>query len=135
MKRSTASCSAAADGPVPRQYDDAPALVEGIGHDPRDRVDLRRIGRNRTHIHPDVAVIGHPDAPVGQALRYVDVHRSGIAVEGEVHRLFEDVAGAVNVFDQEGLFVAAANIACESGVRSRPDVSWTAPRPCHSSRM
>src|SRR6267154_1987849 len=51
----------------------------------------RRIGQDRLHRKTQVAIVGHLDAVVREVFGDVDVHRAGPTLEGQVHRLFQDV--------------------------------------------
>ena len=85
---------AAADRAEADQRHDLLVLGEGIGEIVGDLGDPRRIGQHRRDIEPQVAVIVHLDAVVGEVLGDVDVHRAGPPLEGEVDRLLQDVASS-----------------------------------------
>ena len=69
-----------------------------------------------------------------EVFRDVDVDRAGPAVKGEVDRLLHHVAGLRRIRRAGTIsWCVAANIACESGVRLTPEVSFSAPLPFQSS--
>jgi hypothetical protein len=93
----------AADGPEPGQHDDGLVLADGLGQDRGDLLHPLPVGQDRPHVEPDVTVVLHLQAVLGEVLRHVDVHRAWPPLERQVDRFLKDVAGVSDVADEEGL--------------------------------
>ena len=103
---------AAADRAKAEESDHRFALAERIGERGGGARDFRRIGQDRFHVEPYVAVIVDR-LPVlgGQVLRYMDVDRTGSAFEREIDGFLQHVAGLGNALEEKERLVVAANMA------------------------
>ena len=86
------------------QRDDRLAAPECVGNGGSSWRDRRRIGQDRLHLEPDIAVIVDRLPGQRQILGNMNVHRPRAALASEIDRLLQYAAGLADVVEQEGGF-------------------------------